>query len=284
MRFLRQFSIASACLLAGCDVLNHGVLNAAGPIAESQRHLLFVLSIVLLFIAGPVLVLTPLIAWHYRLSNKDAAFRPRWTFSWSLEALIWVPPSMIVIGLGILLWDDTHRLDPYRPIASAMPATEIQAVALNWKWLFIYPDHRIAAVNQLVIPAGQPIHLQLTSGTVMQSILIPQLAGQIYAMAGMRTQLNLAANQPGVYQGANVQYNGSGFQNQRFNVVALSPQDYQSWLTRVQETQHPLDVAACQQLFMANIVAQPRVFSLVQDGLFQSVVAHGQTPDCGAGQ
>ena len=133
--------------------------------------------------------------------------------------MIWIPPTGIVIGLGFLLWHYTHTLDPYRPIASNQPALEIQAVGLDWKWLFIYPDQRVAAVNQMVIPVGRPVHISLTSGTVMQALLIPQLAGQIYAMAGMTTQLNLAASRPGVYRGENTQFNGTGFQNEKFNVT-----------------------------------------------------------------
>ena len=213
-------------LLSGCDALKLGVMNHAGPIAASQWHLYVIVGIVLVFVAGPVLLLTPIIAWHYRLSNRNSAFRPDWDFSWLLEGLIWIPPTGIVIGLGFVLWNYTHTLDPYRPIASDQPALEIQAVALDWKWLFIYPDQRVAAVNQMVIPVGRPIHISLTSGTVMQSLLIPQLAGQIYAMAGMTTQLNLAASRPGTYRGENTQFNGTGFQNEKFNVIALPPADY----------------------------------------------------------
>ena len=192
------FAILTLLLLSGCDALKLGVMNHAGPIAASQWRLYVIAGIVLIFVAGPVLLLTPLIAWHYRLSNKDSAFKPKWDFSWTLEALVWIPPTAIVIGLGVLLWHYTHALDPYRPIASEQPTVEIQAVAFDWKWLFIYPDRQVAAINQMIIPVGQPVHISLTSGTVMQALLIPQLAGQIYAMAGMTTQLNLAASRPGV--------------------------------------------------------------------------------------
>ena len=186
------FSLLTLVPLSGCEALKLGVMNHAGPIAASQWHLYVIVGIVLVFVAGPVLLLTPLIAWHYRLSNKYCAFRPKWNFSWTLEGFIWIPPIGIVIGLSFMLWHYTHTLDPYRPIASDRPALEVQAVALDWKWLIIYPDQRIAAVAQMVIPVGRPVHISLTSGTVMQALLIPQLAGQITAMAGMTTQLNLA--------------------------------------------------------------------------------------------
>ena len=198
MHWRRRIIVAALTSpLGGCAALKLGVVGHAGPIAAGQWHLYEIVGAVLVFVAGPVLLLTPLIAWHYRLSNRHAAFRPDWNFSWPLEGLIWIPPIGIVIGLAVVLWHYTHTLDPYRPIASPLPALEIEAVALDWKWLFIYPQQHIATINQLAIPVGRPVHLSLTSGTVMQSMLIPQLAGQIYAMPGMTTQLNLAASQRG---------------------------------------------------------------------------------------
>lgn len=273
---LRLMSVSALAALSGCDAIRLGALHAAGPVAESQRHLYFVLAIVLVFVAGPVLVLTPLIAWHYRLSNKKKAFRPRWNFSWWLEALIWVPPSGIVIGLSFVLWDYTHKLDPYLPVAGSGPPLEIQAVALDWKWLFIYPDQHVATLNQLAIPVGRPVHISLTSGTVMQAMLIPRLAGQIYAMAGMRTELNLAASQPGTFRGANVQYNGSGFPQQQFDVVALPTAEYQLWLDRVRAASHPLDDVATADLFVQSTQPSPIFFSSVPNGLFQSILARDQ--------
>ena len=269
-------TVAACAALGGCDVVRLGVMDAAGPVAGAQRHLYFVLSIVLVFVAGPVLVLTPLIAWHYRLSNKRSAFRPKWEFSWWLEGLIWIPPSVIVIGLGFLLWNTTHELDPYRPVAGAQPPLEIQAVALDWKWLFIYPGEHIATVNQMAIPVGRPVRISLTSGTVMQSMLIPQLAGQIYAMAGMRTELNLAASRPGTYRGENVQYNGTGFAREKFDVLALTPDGYQLWLTQASAAAHPLDEAAYGQLFEQSTPPKPLLFSSAPDGLFQKILARDQ--------
>jgi cytochrome o ubiquinol oxidase subunit 2 len=272
------FAILTLLLLSGCDALKLGVMNHAGPIAASQWRLYVIVGIVLIFVAGPVLLLTPLIAWHYRLSNKHSAFRPNWSFSWTLEGFIWIPPIGIVIGLSFLLWRYTHTLDPYRPIASNQPALEVQAVGLDWKWLFIYPDQRIAAVNQLFIPVGRPIHISLTSGTVMQALLIPQLAGQIYAMAGMTTQLNLAASRPGVYRGENTQFNGTGFQNEKFNVTALPPADYDRWVAQVRASAHSLDDTAYAELFKQSSPPQPVVFSSVPQRLFQDVLAQSREP------
>jgi len=265
-------------LLSGCAALKLGVVNHAGPIAESQWRLYVIVGIVLLFVAAPVLLLTPLIAWHYRLSNKHHAYKPKWTFSWTLEGFIWIPPIGIVIGLGFVLWRYTHTLDPYRALASDQPALEVQAVGFDWKWLFIYPKQHVAAVNELAIPVGRPIHISLTSGTVMQSLLIPQLAGQIYAMAGMTTQLNLAASRQGAFLGENTQFNGEGFQNQKFKVIALPAADFDGWLARVKASSHPLDSEALVQLFQQSSPPQPIFFSSTSPNLFKQILTKSQEP------
>ena len=275
-RLTRLFVTLPAFLLSGCAALKLGVMNHAGPIAATQWRLYVVVAVVLIFVAGPVLLLTPLIAWHYRQSNKHDAFRPNWNFSWTLEGFIWIPPTGIVIGLSFLVWSYTHTLDPYRPLATGLPAFEVQAVGFDWKWLFIYPDERIATVNLLVMPVGRPVHISLTSGTVMQSFMIPQLAGQIYAMAGMTTQLNLAASRPGAYRGENTQFNGTGFQNEKFNAVALPPADYDRWVAQAQASGHPLDAAAFGELFKQSSPPQPILFSSIPERLFQRILVRSR--------
>ncbi len=260
-------------LLGGCAALRLGVVNHAGPVAAAQWQLYLIVAVVLIFVAGPVLLLVPLIAWHYRRSNKNDAYRPDWGFSWPLEILVWVPPIGIVIGLAVLLWSATHRLDPYRPLGGAQPPVEVQVVALDWKWLFIYPEEGVATVNRLVIPVGRPVHLSLTSATVMQSLLIPQLAGQIYAMAGMKTQLNLAASRPGVFRGENTQFNGQGFQDQRFDVIATDAAAYRRWITRVKAGGRPLDRDALSRVTGRSLSPRPQFFSRIPPELFRSLMA-----------
>ncbi len=225
----------------------------------------------MLFVIGPVLLLTPLIAWHYRLSNTQSAYRPQWGFSWSLEGLIWIPPTLIVVLLAVFLWRDTHRLDPYKPLPGQ--PIEIEAVALDWKWLFIYPAQGVATVNRLVIPAGQPVHLSLTSATVMQSFLMPRLAGQIYAMAGMRTKLNFEADKPGSYLGENVQFNGMGFQNQKFDVAAFDANGFTHWLAETKAQSNRLDPAEYETLSRRSTLPHPLAFGAVDPGLFDRIVA-----------
>lgn len=264
--------LALPLLLGGCAALRLGVVNHAGPVAAEQWHLYLIVAAVLIFVAGPVLLLVPLIAWHYRRSNKGDAYRPDWGFSWPLEILVWIPPIGIVIGLAFLLWSATHRLDPYRPLGSAQAPLEVQVVALDWKWLFIYPEEGVATVNRLVIPVGRPVRLSLTSGTVMQSLLIPQLAGQIYAMAGMKTQLNLAASRPGVFRGENTQFNGRGFQDQKFDVIATDAAAYKRWVARVKAGGRPLDRDALSRITERSLSPRPLFFSRIPPELFSSLM------------
>ena len=274
---------AAACslalLLSGCASLSSGFLNPAGEIALQERQLFTVVGVVLIFVVGPVLLLTPLIAWHYRLANTKSAFRPDWRFSWKLEFLIWVPPALIVVGLAVVLCNYTVRLDPYRPVPGASGAPlPIDVVSLDWKWLFIYPDQHIATVNQLMLPAGHSVHMYLTSGTVMQSLLMPRLAGQIYAMAGMQTQLNFEISQPGTYWGENTQYNGRGFPHQRFAIHGMAPQSFADWVKHAQANPAALDAKAYESLSVQSVVKHVRTYGQVQSGLYRLVLHQEITP------
>lgn len=273
MRLLRlALTLSTLSLLAGCAALDHGILNAQGPVASHERHLLLVVSTILLFVWVPVVILVPLFAWHYRLSNTTNSYRPKWAFSWPIEGFIWLPPIGIVVLLAVMLWPATQRDDPYTRLAGQRPPVRVQAVALDWKWVFIYPDEGIATVNQLAVPAGRPVQVELTSGTVMQSLLLPQLAGQIYAMAGMTTRLNFAADRPGRYMGENVQFNGAKFAHQRFTVLSVTPDAYAGWLARARGLRRPLDAAIWAALSRKDI-ARPQIYSAVPPGFFARVVA-----------
>jgi cytochrome o ubiquinol oxidase subunit 2 len=249
-----------------------GFMNAAGPVAGGERHLFVIVAGVLVFVAGPVLILTPLFAWRYRLGARGRPFEPKWDFNWPLEGLIWLPPSAIVIGLAFLLWPDTHRFDPYAPVKGAAAPLRVQVVALDWKWLFIYPDERLATVNELDVPEGRPVHLDLTSATVMQSLLLPQLAGQIYAMAGMSTQLNFRVDHAGVFLGENTQYNGQGFQNDRFAVVSRRPDAFAAWARNVRQSAPPFDDSAYRALMARSVEPKPLLFSAPPPGLYRRIL------------
>ncbi|GAB4547951.1 MAG: ubiquinol oxidase subunit II [Ruegeria sp.] len=226
-------------------------LNPQGPIAEAQRvHLLRATALILVAVI-PVLVLVPLIALRYRRrARSEAAYRPKWEFSPLLETAMWGVPVVIVALLSFYLWKATHRLDPYAATFGDEPALRVQVVGLDWKWLFIYPDLGIATVGEFGVPTKQQVALTLTTDTVMQSFMVPALAGQIYAMPGMTTQLHLVADAPGKMQGENTQYNGRGFTKQKFQTVAMPPPDFDAWVERVRQNGIVLDPATYRTLAM----------------------------------
>ncbi|PRY93798.1 cytochrome o ubiquinol oxidase subunit 2 [Hasllibacter halocynthiae] len=228
---LAALALAAAPGAAGAQIT---FLDPAGPVAASQRdHLIFVTGMTMIAIV-PVLVLVPLIIWRYhrrkgsgRYTPHDHLYRPDWQFSGPLEVVMWGVPFAIVAVLGWGLWHDTMRFDPYKPLGP--DPVEVQAIGLDWKWLFLYPDEGLATLDRLVIPEDRPVRIALTTDSVMQSFRISALAGQIYAMPGMRTEVNVMAERPGTMRGENMQYSGRGFPHQNFAVQVLPVDGWDEW-------------------------------------------------------
>jgi len=239
---LRALLLLPCALLSGCDWV---VLHPFGAIAKQQGHLIVVSTILMLLIVVPVLAMTLTFAWRYRASNTKAIYRPDWDHSTSLELLIWSAPLLIIIALGAVTWITTHTLDPYRPLeALKAPAADaaacatplvVEVVALDWKWLFIYPEQGIASVNELVAPVNVPIRFKITSSSVMNSFYIPALAGQIYAMPGMQTELNAVINHAGTYEGFSANYSGAGFSGMHFKFYGMSQADFDGWVRKTRD-------------------------------------------------
>jgi len=242
---LRLAVLSPLVLLSACHAV---VLEPSGEIAEHQRNLLLASTALMLLVVVPVIALTILFAWRYRASNRRAAYRPDWDHSIYLELLIWAVPLLIIICLGALTWVGTHLLDPYRPLhqeaVSGQPAAKplvVDVVALDWKWLFIYPQYGVATVNDLAAPLNQPIDFHITSSTVMNSFYVPALAGQIYAMPGMQTRLHAVINKPGDYAAFSANYSGAGFSGMHFVFHGLSDADFRRWLAEAREQGGTLD-------------------------------------------
>ncbi|QNR00433.1 cytochrome ubiquinol oxidase subunit II [Pseudomonas oryzihabitans] len=262
-----------AASLTGCSPLQHGFLAPAGLAASGERDLLLWIVGLALVVVLPVILLTPLIVWRYRHGNTRAAYRPRWEFSWLLDVFAWGVPALIVAVLAFLVWTRTHSLDPYRSPTPGEAPLEVQVIGLDWKWLFLYPEQGIATVNELVLPAGRPVQLRLTSDTVMQSLLLPRLGGQIYAMAGMQTQRYLQVPAPGQFEGRNAQYSGEGFQDQHFPIRVLAEADFQAWTRQVGQAREALDCAHYQVLARPGTLEQAAEWRLTQPALFAWVLA-----------
>jgi cytochrome o ubiquinol oxidase subunit II len=236
LRLLALLPLAAA--LGGCNFI---VLAPAGDITAQQRDLVIISTVLMLLIVVPVMALTVLFAWRYRQSNESARYEPEWDHSTKLELVIWSAPLLIIVCLGALTWMGTHLLDPYRslgriasdrPVDQAKAPLEVDVVALDWKWLFIYPDYGIATVNELAAPVDRPIDFRITASTVMNSLYIPALAGQIYAMPGMETKLHAVVNHAGTYKGFSANYSGAGFSGMHFAFQGLDDKGFDDWIAK----------------------------------------------------
>ena len=247
-RLLGLFGLLGAtAALSGCKLV---VMQPHGDIAVQQAHLIVTATLLMLLIIVPVIALTLLFAWRYRAANTEATYTPDWDHSTKLELVIWGAPLAIIIALGTVTWITTHKLDPYRPLERldaqrALPSDVkplvVEVVALDWKWLFVYPEQGIASVNELAAPVDRPIEFHITSTSVMNTLYIPDLAGMIYAMPGMESKLHAVINQAGVYQGMSAQYSGSGFSDMRFKFHGMSPSDFDHWVADNKASGQSLD-------------------------------------------
>jgi cytochrome o ubiquinol oxidase subunit 2 len=239
-------------------------------------------TVIMAAVVVPVIVLTLAFAWWFRAGNKWARRDPTWAYSGAVEVTVWSIPALVVLFLGGIAWIGSHDLDPARPIASSRPALSVQVVSLDWKWLFIYPDLGVASVNRLVVPAGTPLRLELTSASVMNSFFVPQLGSQIYTMGGMATTLNLQADTPGTYAGLSANFSGDGFSDMRFDAVALPAADFERWLAGVRAGAEALDAARYAALARPGVAPTSPIFARVAPGLFHTIVAETARPGASA--
>lgn len=251
-------AVSLVLLLSACDSERYlSFLNPQGPIAAAQRtHFLWVVGILVVFVALPIFLFLPWVLWRYRYRATASRYSPGWKANLPLELMTWAGPILIVVVLGVMLWHYAHELDPYQPVAPKAQALQVQAIGYNWKWLFVYPDKGIASVGVLAIPTNKPVAMHLTSATVMQSLHIPALVSQIYAMGGMVTQLHFMATQPGKSLGMNNMYNGKGFHQQRFTAIAMPPDKFAAWVKKVRKLGQPLNADSYAMLSKHNTVTE----------------------------
>jgi cytochrome o ubiquinol oxidase subunit II len=269
---LGLLSLCAAALLGGCDTIL--LFNPKGPIGESERFVIIAAIVLMLIVLIPVFIMSFWFPRKFRASNTESTYMPKWSHSTKIELFMWAVPIAIVTVLSILAWTSTHSLDPYKPIASSEKPINIEAVSLDWKWLFIYPDENIATVNQITFPVNVPVSFKLTSDTVMTSFFIPQLGSQIYAMAGMQTRLHLLADKPGAYAGHNQQLSGRGYADMHFKANAVSREDYEAWVKKAKQSQEKLDVERYEKLAKPSDGYHPVVyFSSVKPGLFVYIMS-----------
>lgn len=219
------------------------VLNPKGWVAHQERNLIFTALGLMLIVVIPVLAMTLGIAIKYRASNKKATYMPDWEHSRLAETIWWGLPCAIIILLALVTWHSSHALDPFKPLASEQKPLTIQVVALQWKWLFIYPEEQVATVNFVQFPANRPVNFVITADAPMNSFWIPELGGQIYAMAGMSTQLHLVADAPGSFRGVSANLSGEGFANMHFTANAVSASEFADWTAKLQTSESYLNLS-----------------------------------------
>jgi len=266
------FAIAAglALSLGGCGV--GGVLDPQGPVGISDRQIFIDALLIMLVIVIPTILMAFWIAWRYRASNTRATYLPEWSYSGRIEAVAWAIPILVIMFLGGVIWIGSYQLDPFKPLPSKAKPIEVQVVALDWKWLFIYPEEHIATVNQLTIPAGVPVHFSITSASVFNTFFIPQLGSMIYAMPGMTSQLNLQADHLAVLMGESGHFSGDGFSDMNFQVHSVSPEAYASWVQKTHGTGQTLNKNSYASLARQSHNVKPFAYGTADPMLFHDIV------------
>lgn len=257
---------------------NIAVMNPQGLIAHKQRDLIIVATLLMMIVVIPVYILTFGIAWKYRASNKKAKYSPNLDGNAAAEAVWWLIPLAIITILGGIIWTSSHELDPFKPLQSDKKPVTIQVVAMQWKWLFIYPEENIATVNYVQFPEKTPINFQITSDAPMNSFWIPSLGGQIYAMSGMSTKLHLMADKSGTYQGSSANISGKGFAGMKFTAKSTTDDRYESWVQRVKSTGSTLDESSYAELAKPSTNNKVQYYMLGNNKLYDTVIMKYMEP------
>jgi len=264
--------------LAGCG---RAQLQPAGPVSGAEYKILLDSVVIMLAIVVPTIIATLFVAWWYRSSNPRARRQPDFVYSGRVELIVWSIPTLVIIFLGGIAWISSHDLDPAQPLPSKTTPLDVQVVALDWKWLFIYPKLGIASVNRLVVPAGVPLHLTLTSASVWNVFWVPQLGSMLYCMNGMAGRLNLEADHPGVYRGESAMISGDGFADMHFDTDAVPQDQFDAWVTSTRGAGPALDDPAYRELLRQSVPAHPYTYRSVRPGLFADIVMQRLPPGYG---
>jgi cytochrome o ubiquinol oxidase subunit 2 len=267
----------SLCL-ASCS---GGVLAPLGPVGADDATILIDATAVMLAIVVPTILLAFWMAWRYRASNTKAEYLPYWSFSGRIEAVVWSIPILTIMFLGGVIWIGTYKVDPFRPLPSKTPPLEVQVVSLDWKWLFIYPQQGIATINQLVVPAGTPVHFSITSASVFNVFFVPRLGSMIYAMPGMVSQLSLQADNAGQLWGTSAQFSGDGFSDMQFQVKSMPQAEFEAWVASVQGSGPMLDRAAYTGLMRQTQGVPASTYRAIDPALFEAVATQKIPPGPG---
>jgi cytochrome o ubiquinol oxidase subunit II len=254
------------------------ILDPQGPIGAADTTILIDSVAIMLAIVLPTIVAIFAFAYYFRASNTRAFYWPDWEYSGRIEMVVWSIPALTVILLGGVAWIGSHQLDPAAPVEGTGSPVRIQVVSLDWKWLFIYPDQRIATVNALTVPAGAPLHFELTSGSVMTAFFIPQFGSMIYTMNGMVTRLELRADNEGTYQGLAAHFSGDGFPEMLFDVHVVSQLAFPDWVKSTSRSDRALNPDSYWKLAQQSLAPDKPSFRLDDPRLFDAIATQKIPP------
>jgi cytochrome o ubiquinol oxidase subunit II len=257
------------------------ILDPQGPIGAAEKAILVDSVAIMLAIVLPTILAIFAFAFWFRASNAKARFRPDWAYSGRIELVVWAVPALTIILLGGVAWIGAHELDPAKAIDGPSKPLRIQAVSLDWKWLFIYPDQKIAAINTLTVPAGVPLQFELTSASVMNAFFIPQFGSMIYTMNGMTSRLNLQADNPGTFQGLSAHFSGDGFSGMHFDVRVVPSEQFSKWAQQSSSTDKSLDQRSYPEIAKPSIDDAQAIYRLTDPDLFQSIATQKLPPSPG---
>lgn len=256
------------------------VLQPAGTIGSQQRNLIVFTALLSLIVIIPVFSMTFWFAWKYRANHaKPGTYAPTWSSNRAAEVVWWGIPILLIMILGVVIWVSSHQLDPYKKLDSTKAPLKVQVIALDWKWLFIYPDQGVASVNFLQIPTNRPVEFELTSDAPMTSFWIPKLGGQVYAMSGMSTQLHLEADTAGDFTGKNANISGKGYAGMTFTVRAGSDQEFDAWVWNAAKTSQSLTHDSYSELAKPSENVKPAQYKLAEQDLYDTVVMKYMMPE-----
>jgi cytochrome o ubiquinol oxidase subunit II len=276
---LRLGGLLLTFALAGCQP---NVLDPQGEVGRGAATILIDSVVIMLAIVVPTGVAALAFAWWFRSSNSRAVHLPEFEYSGRVEMITWSIPLLTIMLLGGVTWISSHDLDPARPLVSKEEPLNVQVVSLDWKWLFIYPEQKVASVNHLVIPAARPVHFSLTSGSVMNAFFIPDLGSMIYTMNRMQTNLHLIADGPGQFLGLSAMFSGDGFAGMHFNVDSVTPDQFKAWVDQTRSSGgKTLDSDAYKELSKPSSNVAPFAFSDVEPDLFQKILTQVLPPGPG---
>ncbi|HVE44152.1 MAG TPA: ubiquinol oxidase subunit II [Gammaproteobacteria bacterium] len=271
---LSFITLLSITLLSGCHFL---VLNPTGWIAVQEKHIFLLATLLMLIIVVPVIALSFIVAWRFK-ATRQAAYDAKWAHNTWLEIIWWTIPCVMIVILSALTWTSTHQLDPYRPLRSTVPPLTIQVIALEWQWLFIYPEQKIATTHFVQLPVNTPVTFLITAAGPMNSFQIPQIGGQIYAMAGMQSKLHLIATQRGDYQGFSANFSGQGFADMKFTAHVSTRAEFDHWVKEIKKGTHQLTQHDYDILAMPNETQQIQYFAKADPCIFETVIMKSMMP------